>query len=103
MATSVTLGVEEEFLLLDRQTALPAPRVSQLRTAAEHEPGLEREDVDSELLQSLVEVATPVCSDLEEVTAHLTRFRHSVSAAARRVDCRLASTGGAPMAEWSTT
>jgi carboxylate-amine ligase len=45
----------------------------------------------------MVEVATPVCSDLEEVATHLTRFRHSVRAAARRVDCRLASAGSAPL------
>lgn len=97
MTTGVTLGVEEEFLLLDRRTALPAPRVGRLQTAAEHEPGLKREDVDTELLQALVEVATPVCSELAEVAAHLARFRQAVGTAVRRVDCRLASTGGAPM------
>lgn len=52
MAPGTTLGVEEEFLLLDRRTAQPAPRVSQLQTAADHEPGLQREEVDSELLQA---------------------------------------------------
>ncbi|MFJ4408559.1 glutamate--cysteine ligase [Streptomyces sp. NPDC088910] len=93
----MTIGVEEEFLLLDRRTALPAPRVGQLRIAAEREPDLGIEEVDTELLQSQVEVATPVCSDLDEVAAHLTRFRKSLSAAARSVDCRLAATGGAPL------
>jgi carboxylate-amine ligase len=97
-----TLGVEEEFLLLDRQTALPAPRVGRLQMAADHEPRLKREEVDSELLQALVEVATPVCSSLEQVATHLTRFRHSVRAAARRVDCLLASTGGAPLMSEAT-
>lgn len=97
MVTCVTLGVEEEYLLLDRRTALPAARVGRLRAAARQEPGLAREDVDSELLQALVEVATPVCADLGEVGAHLARFRRSVGAAARRVGCRLAATGGAPL------
>ncbi|SFF90250.1 carboxylate-amine ligase [Actinacidiphila alni] len=97
MTTGVTLGVEEEFLLLDRRTALPVPRVGRLQAAADKEPRLEHGDVDSELLQALAEVATPVCSDLGEVAAHLGRFRQSLSAAARRVGCRLASTGSAPL------
>ncbi|MGW3108811.1 carboxylate-amine ligase [Streptomyces sp. NPDC001100] len=97
MTTRVTLGVEEEFLLLDSRTALPASRAGRLRTAARREPGLKREEVDTELLQAMVEVATPVCSDLDEVARHLARFRRLVSGAAQRVNCRLASTGGAPL------
>ncbi|MFI1087046.1 glutamate--cysteine ligase [Streptomyces sp. NPDC020939] len=99
---AATLGVEEEFLLLDRRTALPAPRAGQLQMAADHEPRLKCEAVDSELLQALVEVATPVCSSLEQVAAHLTSFRRSVRAAAHRVDCLLASTGGAPLMSEAT-
>lgn len=98
MEAGLTLGVEEEFLLLDCRTALPAPRVGRLQAAAEHEPGLKRGEVDTELLQALAETATPVCSELDEVAAYLARLRHAVGAAARRVDCRLAATGGAPLA-----
>ncbi|MFG2371796.1 glutamate--cysteine ligase [Streptomyces sp. NPDC048504] len=97
MTTGVTLGVEEEFLLLDSRTALPASRVGRLRRAARREPGLKQEEVETELLQAMVEVATPVCSDLDEVALHLSRFRRSLGATAHRVDCRLASTGGAPL------
>lgn len=76
------------------------PRVGDLERAVERQAGVDREEVDTELLQSLVEVATPVCSNLAEVAGHLARFRQSLSAAARRVGCRLAATGGAPfMAE----
>ncbi|MFF7159716.1 glutamate--cysteine ligase [Streptomyces sp. NPDC008139] len=100
--TGVTLGVEEEFLLLDRRTALPVPRVGELQRAAERESELNGEEVDTELLQSMVEVATPVCSGLDGVAAHLARFRTSLRSAARHVDCRLAATGGSPfMAEAS--
>lgn len=98
MTTGVTLGVEEEFLLLDRETGLPTPRIGEVRAAAGREPGVRREDIDTELLQAQLEVATPVCSDLDEVAAHLTRFRRAVGSAARRAGCRLAATGGAPLA-----
>ncbi|WP_103891053.1 carboxylate-amine ligase [Actinacidiphila yanglinensis] len=97
MTADVTLGVEEEFLLLDRQTGIPVPRVGQVREAADQQPGLEREEVDSELLQAQIEIATPICSDLDEVSSHLTRYRQTVAGAARAADCRLASTGGAPV------
>ncbi len=98
MTTGVTLGVEEEFLLLDRATGLPTPRIGEVRAAAGHEPGVRREDIDTELLQAQLEVATPVCSDLDEVAAHLTRFRRAVGGAAHRANCLLAATGGAPRA-----
>ncbi|MFE2886965.1 carboxylate-amine ligase [Streptomyces graminifolii] len=98
MTTGVTLGVEEEFLLLDRETGLPTPRIGEVRAAAGQEPGVRREDIDTELLQAQLEVATPVCSDLDEVAGHLTRFRRAVGGAARRANCLLAATGGAPRA-----
>ncbi|MDX6356888.1 MAG: glutamate---cysteine ligase / carboxylate-amine ligase [Streptomyces sp.] len=92
-----TLGVEEEYLLLDRENGLPAPRAGLVQAAAHLEPVLGRDEVDNELLQSQVEVATPVCTSLDEVTGHLVRFRQAVAAAADRVGCRLAATGGAPL------
>src|SRR5882757_7924839 len=79
-----TLGVEEEYLLLDRENGRPAPRAGLVQAAAHMEPVLGRDEVDNELLQSQVEVATPVCTGLDEVTGHLARFRQ-------------AATGGAPL------
>lgn len=92
-----TLGVEEEYLLLDRDSGLPSPSAALVQAAAELEPVLDRGEVDNELLQAMVEVATPVCTGLDEVTGHLTRFRRAVSAAADRAGCRLAATGAAPL------
>lgn len=92
-----TLGVEEEYLLLDGGTGLPSPSAGLVQAAADLEPVLGRGEVERELLQAQIEVATPVCTGLEEVSAHLTRFRLAVAAAAERTGCRLAATGGAPM------
>ncbi|HEY3477302.1 MAG TPA: YbdK family carboxylate-amine ligase, partial [Streptomyces sp.] len=93
----ITLGVEEEYLLLDGPTGLPSPRVAQVRAAALLEPLLDSGEVDVELLQAQVEVATPICETLDEVDAHLLRFRQAVARAADLAGCRLAATGGAPM------
>jgi carboxylate-amine ligase len=98
MTEALTFGVEEEFLLLDTRTGVPRPEAARVRAAVDQEPVLDREEVDSELLQAQVEVATPVCDDLDAAAAHLLRFRRALTAAARRAGCRLAATGGAP---WS--
>jgi carboxylate-amine ligase len=97
MSSAVTLGVEEEYLLLDGASGLPSPRASTVRWAADREPVLGSDEVDNELLQAQVEVATPVCTELREIAAHLTRFRHAVAGAAAKAGCRLAATGGAPL------
>jgi gamma-glutamyl:cysteine ligase YbdK (ATP-grasp superfamily) len=57
----VTLGVEEEYLLLDPDSGLPQPGSAPVRAAAELAPTVDGGEVDLELLQAQVEVATPIC------------------------------------------
>ncbi|MFF7177317.1 glutamate--cysteine ligase [Streptomyces sp. NPDC008121] len=95
----ITIGVEEEYLLLDPDTCLPVPLADEVRAAAGLEPIVEDAEVQSELLQAQVEVATPVCADLGEVGGHLLRLRHALGTAAERSGCRLAACGTAPYRE----
>ncbi|WP_406195172.1 glutamate--cysteine ligase [Kitasatospora sp. NBC_01560] len=95
----LTLGVEEEYLLLDPATGLPVARAAQVREAARLQPALERGEVQRELLQAQMEVATPVCHDLEEVGGHLLRMRLALGEAARQEGCRLAACGAAPFTD----
>ncbi|MCS0638453.1 glutamate--cysteine ligase [Streptomyces sp. LP05-1] len=95
----ITLGVEEEYLLLDPVTCLPVPLGEQVRAAAGLETVVDDREVQSELLQAQVEVATPVCTDLDEVGGHLLRLRHAVGAAAERSGCRIAACATAPFRE----
>ncbi|MFE9844058.1 carboxylate-amine ligase [Streptomyces goshikiensis] len=93
----ITVGVEEEYLLVDPATGLPAPLVEDVRRTAGLGPLAERGEVQDELLQAQVEVATPVCSSLEEVGGHLLRLRHAMASAAEANGCRIAATGAAPV------
>ncbi|WP_344384324.1 glutamate--cysteine ligase [Streptomyces thermolineatus] len=93
-----TVGVEEEYLLLDPATGLPVARAEEVRTAAGLRHGTGPDEVQSELLQAQLEVATPVCRTLDEVAAHLLRLRGAVGAAAERAGCRVATCGAAPLA-----
>ncbi|MFJ4876316.1 glutamate--cysteine ligase [Streptomyces sp. NPDC088745] len=92
----ITIGVEEEYLLLDPDTCLPVPLSEQVRAAAGLGPVVEGTEVQPELLQAQVEIATPVCTGLEEVGGHLLRLRHVLGAAAERNGCLIAACGAAP-------
>lgn len=94
----ITLGVEEEFFLLDPDTGLPTPRVEAVRAAAGLSHVADSAEVQEELLQAQIEVATPVCVGLDEVAGHLLRLRHAVGTAAEQAGCRIAACGAAPFA-----
>ncbi|RSS73988.1 glutamate--cysteine ligase [Streptomyces sp. WAC06614] len=93
----ITLGVEEEFLLVDSASGLPVPLAGKVREAAGLQATLDTGEVQAEMLQAQVEVATPVCGDLAEVVGHLRRLRHALSTSAESFGCRLAACGAAPI------
>ncbi|MFF5447634.1 glutamate--cysteine ligase [Streptomyces sp. NPDC012888] len=93
----ITVGVEEEYLLVDPVTGVPTPLVEAVCRTAGLQPFAERDEVQDELLQAQVEVATPVCSTLHEVGGHLLRLRHAIGSAAEASGCRVAATGAAPV------
>ncbi|WP_171163549.1 glutamate--cysteine ligase [Streptomyces sp. I05A-00742] len=95
----ITLGVEEEYLLLDPATALPVPLADEVRAVAGIRALATREEVKPELLQAQLEVATPVCAELAEAGGHLLRLRHAVGAAAAEAGCRAIASGAAPLAD----
>ena len=76
-----TLGVEEEFMLLDPETWDLVQHIEAvLAKAAEGEYA---ERVHSELMQSVVEITTPVCRSAAEAGAQLRRLRAHVAEVAR--------------------
>ncbi|MGW7253499.1 carboxylate-amine ligase [Streptomyces sp. NPDC054834] len=92
-----TIGVEEEYLLLDQVTGLPVSRADKVRVDAGLASVTADREVQCELLQAQVEAATPVCVTLEEVGGHLLRLRHAVGAAAEAHGCRIAACGTPPL------
>ncbi|MFJ3881213.1 glutamate--cysteine ligase [Streptomyces sp. NPDC090077] len=93
----ITVGVEEEYLLVDPATLLPTPLVQEVRATARLAPIADADEVQDELLQAQIEVATPVCTALEEVGGNLLRLRHAVASAAQANGCRIAITATAPV------
>jgi carboxylate-amine ligase len=89
-----TLGVEEEYMLLDGETLDLVQHVEAVLAATEgHE--LE-EQVNPELMQSVLEIATPVCRTPADVERELRRLRTYVTGLASEQEMRVGSAGTHP-------
>ena len=94
---SYTLGVEEELMILDGQSFALA---NEIDTIVEAYAGKGDGEVKPELLQSVLEIATPPSKDLAEVGDHVRRLRREVSEAAASKGLAIGSAGTHPTALW---
>jgi carboxylate-amine ligase len=92
-----TVGVEEEFLIVDGSTGHLRSRAQALLPGAKEVLG---DDVQSELSAAQIETGTSVCSTLPEVRAELVRLRREVAAAAEKIGCRVVASGSHPTSHW---
>jgi glutamate---cysteine ligase / carboxylate-amine ligase len=89
-----TLGVEEEYMLLDSETLDLVQHVEAVLAATEgHE--LEQR-VNPELMQSVLEIATPVCRTPSDVERELRKLRAYVTGLAAERELRVGSAGTHP-------
>jgi glutamate---cysteine ligase / carboxylate-amine ligase len=89
-----TLGVEEEYMLLDGETF---DLVQHIDTVLGAMAGHEFEArVKPELMQSVIEIATPVCRTAADVYDELRTLRTFVTATAREKGLRVGSAGTHP-------
>ena len=89
----LTVGVEEEFLLLDPagDVAPAAPAVLRLTG-----PGDERGEIKPELMTYQVETSSGVCTDLGDLEHELTGLRNRIAGAAAEVGVRMVAAAGPP-------
>jgi carboxylate-amine ligase len=89
-----TLGVEEEYMLLDPETFDLVQHVDTLLTATKGSEFVDR--VNPELMQSVIEISTPVCHTAADIGHELKRLRTHVTALARQQNLRVGSAGTHP-------
>ncbi|HYY32809.1 MAG TPA: carboxylate-amine ligase [Gaiellaceae bacterium] len=89
-----TLGVEEEYMLLDPETFDLVQHVDTVLTAVQNGEFTER--IGPELMQSVVEISTPVCRTAGDIESELRRLRSYVTEIARSQDLRVGSAGTHP-------
>jgi len=89
-----TLGVEEEYMLLDPESFDLVQHVDTVLTAVQDGEFTER--IGPELMQSVVEISTPVCRTAGDVDSELRRLRSYVTEIASSKNLRLGSAGTHP-------
>ncbi len=94
-----TLGVEEEYLLVDKETR--ALIIDPPKTLLSECEALLGEQVTTEFLRSQIEVGTKVCKNIHEVREDLSRLRRSVIDVAARHDLAPIAASTHPFSHWS--
>ena len=95
-APSLTIGVEEEYQIIDPETRELKSYITQM-LEGDHRV---LSQVKPELHQSIVEVGTTVCKTPAEVRAELARLRRDVIELTARNGLRIAAAGTHPFSSW---
>ncbi|HEY4979101.1 MAG TPA: carboxylate-amine ligase [Candidatus Acidoferrum sp.] len=97
MAHRFTIGVEEEFQIIDPETLALRSHVIQLLSAASHGLG---DQVKQEMHQSIVETGTKICENVSELRLEMHRTRNELVGAAERTGLQVAAAGTHPFSSW---
>ena len=97
MSHRFTVGVEEEFQIVDPNTWELRSHVTELLASGTPALG---DHIKRELHQSIVEVGTKICGDVAELRDEIFRIRHELSSAAERVGLAVAAAGTHPFSDW---
>ena len=97
-APSLTIGVEEEYQIIDPVTRELKSYITQIL----EDDVLVLGQVKPELHQSIVEVGTTVCRTPAEVREQLIQLRRSVMELAARKGLKIAAAGTHPFSHWET-
>src|ERR1700686_200806 len=97
MVHRFTIGVEEEFQIIDPATCELRSHVMQL--VSEASPSI-IEQVKHEMHQSIVETGTNICDSVHELRIEMHRPRGELVAAAERAGLQVAAAGTHPFSSW---
>ena len=96
MGKPFTLGIEEEFQIVDPETRELKSHIEQMLAAGAHMG----DAIKPELHRSVVEVGTPVCGDIREARAAVTGLRRSLIQLAEGSGVRIVAAGTHPFSHW---
>ncbi|KLU06024.1 hypothetical protein RISK_001875 [Rhodopirellula islandica] len=98
--TIPTIGVEEEYQLVDPQNGELIPNCKEVMQTIRRNRGSQEvgSEIQHELHLNQIEMASDVCSSLEEVRNALHQTRHLLIEAARSNETELAAAGTNPLA-----
>lgn len=95
---SFTLGIEEEFQVVDPQTRELKSHIQEL--FAEGEKRL-HDEIKREMHDPVIEVGTPICRNVTEARREVMRLRGEIIKLTRENGLRIAAAGTHPITHWS--
>jgi carboxylate-amine ligase len=95
---SFTLGIEEEFQVVDPETRQLKSHISAL--FAEGEKRL-KDEIKREMHDAVIEVGTPICRDIKEARREITRLRREIITLTKENGLAIASAGTHPISHWA--
>jgi carboxylate-amine ligase len=94
-----TLGIEEEYQVIDPITRELISHDQQIVTNASHLLG---DQVKAEMHQAVVEVGTNICNDITDAREQLTFLRKSISKISNELGFKIGAAGTHPFTKWET-
>src|SRR6476661_8370411 len=98
MFDTFTLGIEEEFQIVDPVTRELKSHVSEI---LEEGKLLLGEKIKPEMIQSMIEVGTGVCHNIQEAREDITKLRCIISSLARKKGMAIVAASTHPFSKWS--
>ncbi len=92
-----TLGIEEEFQIVDPESRELRSHIQQI---LEDGKLILAENVKAEMHQSVVEMGTDVCLDIDDARKQVTRLRRDLANLAKKNGLRIAAAGTHPFSHW---
>jgi carboxylate-amine ligase len=97
MAVPFTIGIEEEFQMVDRQTGQLSPRI---HTILEKGQSIFGEQIKAEMLQSTVEINSDIMPDIPTAREEMRTMRAKLAQLVGEEGLALVSAGTHPAALW---
>ncbi len=97
MFDQFTLGIEEEFQIVDPLTRELRSHVAEILDEGRMLLG---EQIKPEMIQSQIEVGTGVCKNIQEARADISRLRGIIAGLAEKNGLRIAAASTHPISRW---
>src|SRR5947199_3113982 len=97
MFDQFTLGIEEEFQIVDPETRELRSNVAGILEEGRMLPG---EQVKHEMIESQIEVGTGVCKNIQEARADITNLRGIIASLAEKNGLKIVAASTHPISRW---
>lgn len=94
-----TLGIEEEYMVLDPQTRELKSHEQRIVTEGQK---VIKDKVKAEMHQAVVEVGTDICQNVDEAFNDVSILRRTIAGIAEGLDCRIGAAGTHPFSHWES-